>query len=383
MTRIVQIAPEIAPGSGVGGVAHHLEVEMRRAGATVERFTMAEARGAWLPAPGSGPVGKLVLAVRVLWFSLVGTALARRYLRHRPDAVAICHNDVLAGDVYVNHGIVRAAMRARGGYAWRMARNPLHLFTAARDTLRYAGRTHAVVVNLTEGERALLQTTYRRLRPATAVISNGVDTERFAPATPAQRASSRAELDLRPEHTVALFVGHEHERKGLDVALAALTRCEDSVHLVVVGGTPEMVDLARSKAEAIGVAARLHLLGPRSDPRPYFHAADVFVLPSAYEANALVVLEALACGVPVLATPVGYAPELVVDGENGYLVDRSPEDLARRLRDIQGSPAEGWRAAARATAERHAWRRIAEEYLHLADEVRRRRLAPSTKGVGG
>src|SRR5512133_3338950 len=116
MTVIVQICPEIGPGSGVAGVAYNLEREWQRLGVQTERFTLTEARGGWLPQPGPGIRGRLVLLARVVWFSTVGTLLARRYLRSRPGALSICHNDALAGDVYVNHGVVQAAMRARGAY---------------------------------------------------------------------------------------------------------------------------------------------------------------------------------------------------------------------------------------------------------------------------
>lgn len=375
MTQIVQIVPALAAGTGAEGVAYHLEREFRRAGVTTERFTMTEALGGWLPRPGPGVRGKVALALRVVWFSTVGTALARRFLRRRPDAVAICHNDVLAGDIYVNHGILRAAMRARGGYAWRMARNPLHLFTALRDTLRYASDAHAVVVNLTEGERRLLRRTYPRLRPRPVVISNGVDTQRFAPPTPGERAAARAGLGLPDEASVALFVGHEFERKGLGVALGALTGAPAEAHLVVVGGTPPMVAGALRAAEALGVASRVRFVGTQADPRPAFRAADVFVLPSAYEANALVVLEALACGLPVLATRVGYAPDLIHDGENGYLVERTAADLASRWQDVAAGDRAGWRERTRATAEQHTWPRIAAQYLRLVAEVRDAREA--------
>jgi len=266
-------------------------------------------------------------------------------------------------------------MKARGGYAWRMARNPIHLFTALRDTIRYASGAHAVVVNLTEGERRLLLRTYRRVRPRLVVISNGVDTERYTVPTPGERVEARAALGFLDREVVALFVGHEFERKGLDVALHALTRVPSDVHLLVVGGTDPMVAEARSRAEALGVAGRVHLAGAHSDPRPYYRAADVFVLPSAYEANALVLLEALACGLPVVATRVGYAPDLIRDGENGYLVDRTPHSLAARLSELAAADRAGWRERARASAERHAWPRIAEQYLRLVEQVRRVRGA--------
>jgi UDP-glucose:(heptosyl)LPS alpha-1,3-glucosyltransferase len=102
-------------------------------------------------AAGAGPglTGKAALALRVVVVLDGRIGRGRTACGRLPDAVAICHNDALAGEVYVNHGIVLAAMRARGARDPRMARNPLHLFTLARDTVRFGTRTHRVVVNLT------------------------------------------------------------------------------------------------------------------------------------------------------------------------------------------------------------------------------------------
>ena len=75
----------------------------------------------------------LALFRRMVWFTTVGTVRARRFLAERPDAVSICHNNAMVGDIYVNHGVVGAAMRARGNGVWRMVRNPTHIFTFLRD----------------------------------------------------------------------------------------------------------------------------------------------------------------------------------------------------------------------------------------------------------
>lgn len=366
--RIVQLAPEIRPGSGVEGVAHQLERALAAAGAEVGRFTLADSGGGWLRLPEGGARRHLAVALRVVWFSTVGTVRARRFLAARPDAVAICHNDVLAGDVYVNHGILRAAMRARGHYAWRMARNPLHLFTSARDALRYRSGVHRVVVCLTDGERDLLRETYPRLRPRAVVIPNGVDTERFRPPSAAERSAARAAIGAGGVDLVAVFVGHEFDRKGLDIALRAL-RDAEGVFLLVVGGSPEMVAGAEDRARGLGVADRVRFVGRQADPVPFLHAGDASVLPSAYEANALVVLEALACGLPVLSTRVGFAPDIIADGENGFLIERDAGDLARRLADISAGDAGEWRSRARATAERFAWDAVARRYVELAAEI--------------
>ncbi|PRZ06402.1 UDP-glucose:(heptosyl)LPS alpha-1,3-glucosyltransferase [Isoptericola sp. CG 20/1183] len=363
--KILQIAPTIGPGTGVGAVAHHLEQEWRAAGVDVDRFTLDDAGGGWLPEPGPGLRGRLVLLGRVVWFSTVGSVLARRRLAGEPGTVGVCHNDALAGDVYVNHGILRVAMAARGGYAWRMLRNPLHLFTSVRDTWRYRSGTHRVVVNLTPAERDALVSTYSRVRARTQVIGNGVDVERFRPPTAAERRRARA--GLPDGATNVVFVGHEFARKGLPLVLEAVVDLP-GVHVTVVGGTSTMLDALRRDVSRLGIADRVHLAGQVVDSRPFLHGADLLALPSAYEANALVVLEALACGVPVVATPVGYAPQVVRDGVDGYLVDRTVEDVRRGVAAI-GAATPGERAAlgraARREAEAHTWGRVAGQYLDL------------------
>jgi glycosyltransferase involved in cell wall biosynthesis len=374
VSTIVQICPEIGPGSGVAGVAYNLEREWLGMGVQTERFTMAEAHGAWLPKPGDGIWGRLVLLARVLWFSTVGTVLARRHLRRRPGAVSICHNDAMAGDVYVNHGIVQSAMKARGGYAWRMLRNPLHAFTAARDTLRYHSGVHRLVVNLVSEEEKALRAVYPGLRPPTAVIGNGVDVGRFKPATEEQRTSARAELKLAPDDFAVVFVGHEYDRKGLPLLVQALEGVPEWVRLVVVGGTRDMVARLRSEAVARGFADRLRTTGAVTDPRPAFHAGDVFCLPSAYESYGLVILEALACGLPVVASPTGCVPDVLVDGVNGYVVDRQPGAIREALMAVHAAGAGSMSAAARETAEQHAWEQVARDYLGVLAT----RLAPSS-----
>ena len=86
-------------------------------------------------------------------------------------------------------------------------------------------------------------------------------------------------------------------------------------------------------------------------------------MPSAYESYGLVVLEALACGVPVVATATGCAPDVVTDGLNGTVVTGSPADLAAGLQRVLALPTDATRRAARATAEQHSWREVARRYV--------------------
>src|SRR5690606_29494482 len=114
-------------------------------------FGPVEAGCAFLATPGQDLRGRLRHAAFVVCFSTVGTVRARKAVRNLPPGgVSICHNDALAGNVYVNHGVLTSAMRARGSFVWLMVRNPLHILTAVRDHYRYRFGTHDAVVSLSE-----------------------------------------------------------------------------------------------------------------------------------------------------------------------------------------------------------------------------------------
>jgi glycosyltransferase involved in cell wall biosynthesis len=367
--RIVQIAPEIAPGSGVAAVAYELEQQFLAKGVATERFTLSDARGR----PSRPSRSRLGHAWDVVWFSTVGTRRARRFLAQRPDAVSICHNDVMAGDIYVNHGFLPAAMRARGGYAWRMLRNPLHLFTAARDGIRYRGGRHEAVVVLTSVEEELLRHAYPTMKPELAVIGNGVDLDRFRVPTSAERAAARADAGYGDGDHVVVFIGHEFDRKGFALVRDALPRTSRDVVLLVVGGTPQMIASARGSVDRLGLADRVQFAGSHSDVVPFLWAADAFVLPSAYESSGLVFLEALATGVPVIAPAVGVIPDVVDEGRNGHIVERDAAAIAARITDLQeGDRAEQSRAA-RDSVARFAWSGVADRYLALVGSIEARR----------
>lgn len=370
MKTILQIAPEIEDGSGVAGVAANLEREWNRLGISTERFTMTEAHGRWLPTPAGGLAGKLAHLVHVVWFSTVGSVLARRAFRGRSDVISICHNDALAGDIYVNHGIVHAAMEARGGRWWRTLRNPLHVFTGLRDAYRYgSGHVHRAIVNLVRADELDLTRIYPRVSPPSTIIGNGVDTDRFVPPSSSERAAARAALGLGQDDLAILFIGHEYDRKGLPLLLDALDDSPGRWHLIVVGGTPDMVQALRSSPAGRTLGARLHTVGATPDPRPYLRASDLLAFPSAYESYGLVVLEALATGVPVVATATGCVPDVIVPGTNGFVVDPEAGSLRTALMAIDERDRSSMSAASRATALEHTWSSIAVEYLRLFDQI--------------
>lgn len=194
------------------------------------------------------------------------------------------------------------------------------------------------------------------------VVHNGVDPARFDRSRhPAARTALRAALGIDAETPVALLVG-THARKGLATAIAACARASDRVHLAVAG--TGNAGLARRQADAAGLGARLHLLGARRDVEELFAAADAFILPTRYEPFGMVIAEAMASSLPVIVSACAGAAELIVHGENGFVVE-APDDaeaFAAHLRAVLDDPARraAIGAAARAAATDVAWPRIAE-----------------------
>ena len=193
------------------------------------------------------------------------------------------------------------------------------------------------------------------------LLDNAVDTELFA-GPPRGSAPPRV-----------LFAGGLTARKGVGDLLEAsrLLDAQGVAHeLALVGGTPDEGAAAEQDVRA-GAGPSARFLGPRppADMPEVYRSADVFCLPSWYEAMPLSVLEAMACGLPVVATTVGDVPRMVDDGDSGLLVPpRDPAALAEALRVLLTAPERRARLGAQArrrVEERYAVRRLAADLRDL------------------
>jgi starch synthase (maltosyl-transferring) len=202
-----------------------------------------------------------------------------------------------------------------------------------------------------------------------AVVPNGVDADEVGAATPVDRAT----LGLPPDASVAAFVGRLDPQKGVDMLLraAALAMSQlPQLHLVLAGAGPErdaLVQLARQ----LGIQSRAHFLGLRSDVPSLLRAADLFVLSSRWEGMPNAVLEAMAAGLPVVATRTEGTTELVREGETGLLVDIDDcSGLARALVCVAADPSRraDWGSAARQLVRReYSVDRMIVRYEQLYD----------------
>jgi len=191
------------------------------------------------------------------------------------------------------------------------------------------------------------------------VVGNGVDSRRFSPM---DRAEARGRLGLPPDAQVLITVGALVERKGYHrvmQTMPSLLPAVPGLHYLAVGGaSPEgdwSAELA-AMARDLGVAERVHFLGPMppDDLRVPLSAADVFVLASRNEGWANVILEAMACGLPVVATDVGGNREVVCREDLGTVV---PFDDAPALRSaLAEALGRDWdRGAIRQYARENDW----------------------------
>jgi glycosyltransferase involved in cell wall biosynthesis len=252
-------------------------------------------------------------------------------------------------------------------------------FHTLREKFLWSGADRLLVVS-----RAVMQdvTRFYGVEPGRIrVVYNGVDTNMFCPSD-----GSPLPLQIRnlEGKRIILFVGHFGLRKGIFFLIRAMqsVRSEFSdAHLVCVGGTPQWLGrndyekLLRDEIQRNGVEDCVTLLDAvrHSELIEFYRHSEVFVLPTYYEAFPKVVVEAMACSKPVLATRTGGIPELVKDGETGLLVPfGSPEAIAKKLGLLLGdgnmSASMGKRGRERVESN-FTWRAVAERTKSAYDEL--------------
>jgi len=240
------------------------------------------------------------------------------------------------------------------------------------------------VIAVSQGMRQDVLTCYPKVNPDRVhVIHSGIDPEIFRPR-PSE--ATLAKLGIEPGRPFALFNGRITRQKGLHLLLAAALKIDPSYQLVIVGSSPDTPEIG---AEVAALAERVRAergnlvwIGrflPLEELINLHSSAAVFVCPSIYEPFGLVNLEAMACETAVVASRVGGIPEIVMDGETGFLVDFDPKEaesftinLAARIEKLLSDRALATRMgkAGRARAIEHfSWPAIAERTVQLYDTL--------------
>ncbi|MFI5585596.1 glycosyltransferase [Amycolatopsis sp. NPDC051758] len=365
-------------GAGADGRNVHvaeLAAALTRAGHDVTVHTHHQAPGE--PAELRAPQGYRVVRGPVHEDDLPGTGefggfLRDRWAADRPDVVhahswtsglaaALAANTTGTPVAHTFHGLGVAEQRHLGA----RETGPADRVRMERLLARRAG-----LVLATGGDEVFTLAGFGVPRSRISIVPGGVDLERFTPDGPVARRRAAHRL---------VAVGPVVPRKGFDLVLAALARLPDTE--LVIAGHPEPAEAARLRALAdrLTVGHRVSWPGrvSRADLPALLRSADVVVCAPRYEPFGLVPLEAMACGVPVVATAVGGLTDTVVDGVTGLLVrPNQPKELASRLRRLLEDPAlchaYGTAGHDRVVA-RYSWDRVAADTLRAY-----RQLVPET-----
>ncbi|MEM7262015.1 MAG: glycosyltransferase family 4 protein [Planctomycetota bacterium] len=342
----------------------------------------------WTPSDSELPTtsGERLTVVRLSDVRLRGPRPASRIppllAEHRPDVAWVSPSsrhltdvhDVLVGasiPTIATCHFFRSKHARRGWIGRRKARNRLHL-----------DRVDAVVT-----VSAFLESQLQRIgvpKERLSVVSPGVDTQRFSPDRE-RRTAIRSTLGF-PDAPVLLTVARLVEGKGHERVLATLGALHARgchAHYLIVGDGPDRPKIEH-RVQELRLADSVRFVGQVDDPRPYYDAADVVVMPSGNEewneAFGMSFVEAGAMERPVVASRDSGAEDIVLEGQTGHLVDPEDQDALSTsvLNCLEAQSAYG-RAARSHVEERFTWTRSAEQLSLLFHDLSSRR-EPSRDG---
>jgi glycosyltransferase involved in cell wall biosynthesis len=242
-----------------------------------------------------------------------------------PDAVLACH---LARSVSPDLVLGFHGLETQNGFSIKQRRLARWLRLSKRKftTVSHAGKEQLTAQLAIPPDRI-------------DVLLNGVDTEKFVPAEPHQRRIARDALGIGENEIAVATVGSLVQVKNHAMLLNSWRRCASNAapaRLLVVGDGP----LRLSLQDTANDSPRVDWLGSRSDVLPVLHAADAFVLPSNYEQMSNALLEAMSCGLPVIATDVGDNRLIIEHDRSGFVVPvNDPIAMAHALQKMIDDPA--------------------------------------------
>ncbi len=364
--EVTIVAHHVGSVGGMERIITELAMGLRRRGHEVTVIAYA----CELPA-GSGVTFRRVrgpsrpFVLSFPWFMVAGTIAVRKWRRGMVQATgAIVLNRVDFIEIQYCQQ-VGPATPSRSSLPFRLNAKVAGVLGRIAERVCFPVNRPWRFVCASEGVAEEIREYFPRQASRVVTVQNGVDIDAFAPDSRTEEASAlRAQLSIPPDRLVAIFVGSEWERKGLEPVIQALALTEGWDLLVVGNGDRERY---QQIAERAGVEQAVHWFGVSRDVAPLYQLADAFVFPSSYEAFPLVVLEAAASGLPILATPVNGVRELVQEGTNGFLISREPPVIADRLDKLAADPQLLARlgSAARRSALDFSWENMVAKHDQL------------------
>jgi UDP-glucose:(heptosyl)LPS alpha-1,3-glucosyltransferase len=321
---------------------------------------------------------------RPRWLNQLWYATATWWATRRSFDVVHSHENTWHGQVQTVHVLPVRYNLLHGRRGWRLAMRWFKILTSPRllvylalERSRFALREPRAVVVTSNTLVPQMLEAYPACSKAIFVVTPGVD-RIWGQATPAERLQARQRLGLPLNGHFILFVGNDYRKKGLETLIQALRQLPEGCHLVVVGNPAQMAQF-KGQATAAGLEQRVHFLGSLANMTPAYQAADCLAHPTREDTFAMVVLEAMAHGLPVVVSAERYCgiAGLLTQEQQALLLD-DPLDadaLALALMRLLQDTALGERlsSSALAFAQQHQWSALARQqeaiYTGLARRV--------------
>jgi glycosyltransferase involved in cell wall biosynthesis len=274
------------------------------------------------------------------WINQLWYAVTSWWATRRGFDVVHSHENTWHGQIQTVHVLPVKYSLFLGRSGGRLALRWLKVLTSPRllvylwlEKMRYAQVGHRRVVVTSPSLRDIMLQSYPRTAPMLDVLAPGVNRV-IGPASAQDRFAARALLRLPAHGSCVLFVANDYRKKGLEVLLQALALLPADIYLAVVGN-PAHIPPFRQKAQASGLADRVYFLGALKDTEPAYVAADILAHPTLEDTFAMVVLEAMSHGLPVVVAPECYCgiSGLLDDGVQALVLanPRSAGEVAERV----------------------------------------------------
>lgn len=313
------------------------------------------------------------------WINQLWFATATWWATRRGFDVVHSHENTWHGDVQTVHVLPVRYNLFHGRSGGRLFLRRIKVATSPRlltylwlERLRYVSRAGRQIVVTSDSLKAIMAASYPACSGRLSVITPGI-TMPQTPVTPERKGAARELLGLPAAGPCLLFVANDFRKKGLYALLAALAHLPANVVLAVVGNAAQIPQF-RERVNALRLGGRVYFLGALKYMEPAYEAADCLVHPTLEDTFAMVVLEAMAYGLPVVVSGSGYCgiSALLAHGVNALILD-DPQDvsaLARSLLELLDQPALATRLGLGATdfATHYQWRELAlrQEALYFA-----------------
>jgi glycosyltransferase involved in cell wall biosynthesis len=306
------------------------------------------------------------------WLNQLWYAYATRRATREGFDIVHSHENVWHGNVHTMHvkTVQRSLLGGLSGSALWLRRIKIALSPRLSTYLKFERtrlrlRPDLAVVAASQPLQAELLAQYPHLVSSISTVTPGVN----LPSQPLTQQQARAALGVPTDGQYIAFIANDYARKGLPALLGAL-QALPGVQLLVAGHAGQ-IERFKAVAQDLGVAQRVHFLGPLADVSPVYCAANMLAHPTLEDTFAMVVIEAMAHGLPVVVSSTAYCgiSALLAHGENAMVLDQ-PQDapaLAAALRSVLGDAdkSDALSAAGKVFASQHSWGAAALGYEAL------------------